>query len=603
VFRQNGNQSGSLNFAPGSTGLPGVDSGNPVASFLLGAVDTGSLNVYNVSKYGAEQRAYSLHVGDTWKVTPKLTINYGLRWDRFSPTWETSDRLAFFSFGPNPGAGNLPGRVAYSGNGWGAASAGVRYPETPFNGAFAPRVGLAYSPDGKTVIRAGYGMFYTQAFYPGWGAGMSLDGFNPAVAFNSSLGGYEPAFYMDNGFPAYNRAPNVTSTADNGLNGPQYRPAYANHLSYTQQWNLTVERKLGTGIASIAYVANNGTHLPSQLQPLNVLNPSLLSMGNELNAVFQPGQTSLYGVNVPYANWVQQLNSGSCAPTVAQALVRFPQYCSGLTGINENEGTSHYNSMQLKYEKQFSNGVYAGVNYTYSRLTTDASSTTQSTAGYGGIGAVINPFQGYRNMSLSPDDITHTFALMAVYDLPFGSGKKWLNNNHFLNYFVGGWSMSSSLKLTSGMPLYFRDSSVCGVPSQFQAACIPGILNPGQVLTQSFSGANVNRPMYNAAAFEPAANFNGFYLGTGPRVSNIRGSGFQDTNLALTKDIPITERLTLELSGQAFNIFNNHYYTCDGQAFGDCIPFNNDPSSASFGAWNGVVSQPRNVQVVARLTF
>lgn len=608
VFRNNNNQSGTVGFSDKSTGLLGIASGDPFASMLVGAVDNGSLNAYNVAKYGAEQRAYSLFVGDTWKATQKLTLNYGLRWDRFSPVFETSNRLSFLGFVPNPGAGNLPGSVVYAGNQWGAASAGVRYPEKVFNGAFAPRVGLAYQVADKTVVRAGYGMFYTQAFYPGWGGGMSLDGFNPQLSFGDSLAGYEPSFYLDNGFPAYSTAPDISLTADNGKNSPQYRPEHANHLSYSQQWNLTVERKIGnSSIASISYVANKGTHLPSQLLPLNVLNPTLLSsMGSaELNSVFQPGQTSLYGVNVPYANWVQDLNSaGTCKPTVAQALVAFPQYCNGITGINENQGVSHYNSLQLKLEKQFSSGMYLGASYTFSRLTTDASSTTQAGADYGGIGSIISPFQGSRNMSLSPDDITHTFSLMGVYELPFGTGKRFLSTSRWLNAVVGGWTISSSIKLTSGMPLYFRNSNVCGVPSQFQAACIPGITSPNSVLTQGWLGANVNVPMYSASAFESSSAFaSGNYLGTGPRVSEVRGSPYRDTNISLAKNFAITERLKLQIRAEAFNIFNNHYFTCDGQAFGDCIPFNNDPSSPTFGAWNGTVTGPRNVQLVGRFTF
>ncbi|MGA8594570.1 MAG: TonB-dependent receptor [Bryobacteraceae bacterium] len=607
VFRGANNESGTLGFTAASTGLPGVASGDPFASLLIGAVDNGNLNVHNVSKYGAEQRAYSLHIGDTWKATSRLTINYGLRWDRFSPTWETSNQLAFFSFAPNPGAGNLPGSLAYAGNSWGAASAGVRYPEKPWNGAFAPRIGLAFKVDDKTVIRAGYGIFYTQAFYPGWGGGMSLDGFNPLLSFGDSHSGYEPSFYMDNGFPAYSTAPNISATADNGTNGPQYRPTYANHLSYSQQWNFTIERKLGnSSVASIAYVANKGTHLPSQLQPLNFLNPTLLAMGpSVLNSVFQPGQTSLDGVNVPYANWVQILNSaGTCKPTVAQALVPYPQYCGALFGLNENEGNSEYQSFQTKIGKNFSNGAYVEANYTFSKLLTDASSTTQATADYGAIGGVINPIQGNRNKSLSPDDIPNSFALMGVYELPFGSGKHWLNQSGFLNHIVGGWTLSSSIKLVSGMPLYFRDSTVCGVPSQFQAQCIPGILPGASVLAQSWSSMNVNEPAYNVSAFEPSSLFaNGTYLGVGPRVSNVRGSPYRDTNLSLSKKIIIGERVTVELRGEAFNVFNNHYFTCDGQAFGDCIPFNNDPSSSKFGQWNGTVTQPRNLQLVGRITF
>ncbi len=608
VFRTNNNQSGTLNFTALSTGLPGVASGDPFASFVVGAVDNGNLNVYNIAKYGAEQLAGSLHAGDTWKVTPRLTINYGVRWDKFTPTFETSNLMSFFGFQPNPGAGNLPGSLVFAGNKWGPASAGVRYPETPFNGAVAPRLGFAFKADDNTVIRAGYGVFYTQAFYPGWGGGMSLTGFNPLLNFNDSFSGYQPSFYMDQGFPAYNRAPDVSLSAANGTNGPNYRPTYANHLSYTQQYNFTIERKLGpSSIASIAFVGNKGTHLPSQLQPLNVLNPTLLSSlgASALNTVFKPGQTSLYGVTVPYANWAQTLSSGgACKPTVAQALVQYPQYCSGLFGQNENEGTSEYNAFQAAFQKQFSAGLYVNANYTFSKLLTDASSTTQAGADYGGIGAVINPYQGSRNHALSPDDITNTFSLLASYNLPFGPGQHWLNKSGFLGYVVGGWILSSSIKLVSGMPLYFRDSTVCGVPTQFQAACIPAFIPGVNVLTQSYSGLNVNRPLYNAAAFEPISAFaSGTYLGAGPRVSNVRGSPYRDTNISISKKFIIKERVNLEFRAETFNIFNNHYFTCDGQAFGDCIPFNNDPSNSKFGQWNGTVTQPRNVQLVGRITF
>jgi hypothetical protein len=605
VFRVNGNQSGTVNFTALNTGLPGVASGDPFASLMVGAVDNGNLNVYNVNKYGALQHAFALHIGDTWKMNSRLTLNYGLRWDKFTPTSETGDKLAFLSFAANPGAGGLPGSLAYAGSNWGAASYGAPYPEVPFNGGFGPRFGAAYRLDNQTVIRAGYGVFYTQAFYPSWGGGMNLDGFNPSLNFAGSLSGYVPGFYLDSGFPAYNSSPDISATADNGKS-PQYRPPYANHLSYTQQWNLTVERKIGnSAVASVAYVANKGTHLPSQMQPLNYLNPSLLtSMGStELNTVFQPGQTSLYGVNVPYTGWIDQLNNaGQCAPTVAQALVKYPQFCGGLTGLNENQGTSMYNSFQAKIEKQFANGFYAGANYTYSHLTTDASSTTQATAGYGGIGGVINPYQGSRNYSLSLDDQPNMFSVLGVYDLPFGRGKRYLNNGGWINALVGDWTLSTSMKFTSGIPLYFRDSTQCGVPGQFQAQCIPGI--SGNVLTQSWSGFNVNQPAYNAGAFETSSMFaDGNYLGTGPRVSDVRASPYRDVNLSISKSISFKEKYKIEIRAEAFNAFNNHYFTCDGQAFGDCIPFNNDPSSKQFGAWNGTVSQPRNIQLVGRFTF
>lgn len=323
----------------------------------------------------------------------------------------------------------------------------------------------------------------------------------------------------------------------------------------------------------------------------------------ELNTVFQPGQTSLYGVNVPYANWVQTLNTaGTCKPTVAQALVRFPQYCGALFGENENEGNSEYHSFQSKLERSFANGLYLGANYTFSKLLSDAASTTQATSG-GQVIGIINPYQGNRNKSLSPDDITHQFSLLGVYDLPFGPGKHWLGKSGVLGNIVGGWTLSSSVKLTSGMPLFFSNSNVCGVPSQFTAACIPGINSGAQALAQSFGSINVNQPMFNAAAFEPTSLFSGGnYLGVGPRVSGVRGSPYRNTSLSVAKKISIKEHLNLEFRAEMFNLFNNHYFTCDGN-FSSCTPFNNDPSAPKLGSWNGTVTQPRNIQLVGRITF
>ncbi len=607
VFRSAGNESGSLGFAESTTGLTGIPSGNAYASLIAGAVDNGNLSVHNVWKWGAVQKAFSLNAGDTWKVNSKLTLNYGLRWDRFDPTFETGDQLSFLGFAPNPGAGNLPGSVMYAGSKWGAASFGKRYPESNFNGGIGPRIGAAYRIDNQTVVRVGYGVFYTQAFYPGWGGGMSLDGFNPSTSFGSSYSGQVPAFNLDKGFPAYTTAPDISLTADNGKGGPQYRPTYANHLSYTQQWNLTVERKLGaSSLVSVAWVGNKGTHLPSSMQPLNYLNPSLLtSMGStELNTVFQPGQAALFGVNAPYSNWAADLTSaGTCKPTVAQALVAFPQYCGALNGLNENQGTSMYQSFQMKLEKGFKNGFYAGLNYTYSHFTTNAAGSTQSgSSGIGGVGNVISQYQGSRNYSLSPDDLPNSVSVLGTYDLPLGVGKKWMSGSGISNKVFGGWALSTSMKFTSGMPLYFRNSSVCGVPGQIEAACIPAIT--GTVLAQSFPSIDVNKPLYNASGFEPASKFvGGNYLGTGPRVSDVRGSGYKDVNVSIVKRLDFYEKVHMEIHAEMFNILNNHYFACDGQAWGDCNPANNDPSSPSFGVWNGTVSQPRNIQLVGRITF
>ncbi len=173
------NEAGSFDFQPGATGLLGVNSGSPIASFLLGAVDNANATFRAVNSSYPRQHAWIVHAGDTWRVNDTLTVDYGLRWDYFSPSSEKYDRFSFFDKdGENPGAGGRPGRLAFAGDSFGEASFRARYPEQNWYGGYAPRLGVVYSWNDKTVVRAGWGVFYTQAFYPGWGGGITQDGFS-----------------------------------------------------------------------------------------------------------------------------------------------------------------------------------------------------------------------------------------------------------------------------------------------------------------------------------------------------------------------------------------------------------------------------------------
>jgi hypothetical protein len=177
-IHSNGNQAGSFNFGRGATGLTTLNSGSPIASFLLGAVDNGGATFRDVPNAYPRQHAWILHAGDTWRVSDKFTLDYGLRWDYYSPSSEKYDVFSFLDpTGPNSGAEGRPGRLAFAGDAYGANSFGAPYPEDNWYGGIAPRLGGVYNLNDKTVVRAGWGIFYTQAFYPGWGGGISQDGF------------------------------------------------------------------------------------------------------------------------------------------------------------------------------------------------------------------------------------------------------------------------------------------------------------------------------------------------------------------------------------------------------------------------------------------
>jgi outer membrane receptor protein involved in Fe transport len=587
---QQPNASGTFNFTNANTGLLGRTSGNAMASFLLGEVSSASAGFYTLPKFNPQAKAYGFFAGDTWKATQKLSVTLGLRWDVFTPSVEAENQTSFFDpAGANPGAGGRPGRLAFAGTKWGAASYGSDAPEKTSYKAFGPRVGFAYALTPGTVVRAGYGIFYEQAYYPGWNGGIATDGFNETVTFDSTLGGIQPAFLLQNGLPQnFTKPPFIDSSFLNGQKAPNYRPIDANRRPYTQQWNFTIERQVGKNIlVTAAYVGNKGTRLLSQVNAINALNPSLLSMGNRLNDQFAPGQTALDGVSIPYAGWVEQMTG--CTPTVAQALLPYPQYCGNIYGQNESDGNSTYHAFQLSAEKRFSGGLYFLASYSFSKTLTDADYSQSS---QGPIYA-ISPFEQGRQKALSIQDTPNTVTLSSSYELPIGRGKSFANSSGaVMNFLISGWQLNGIFRANSGQPLAFR-SSYCNVPSQFAAGCIPSVLPGANPYAQDRGAFNPNLPLFNSSAFQSVDSFN-FYYGDGPRVSNLRGFGYTNLDFGVTKNFTIKERWTIQIRGEAFNALNSHSFLNN---------FVSNIQSPSFGTWNGSITAPRNLQLGGKITF
>ena len=231
--------------------------------------------------------------------------------------------------------------------------------------------------------------------------------------------GLTPAFLLAEGFSTPGQLPPfIDSTFDNGQNGPEYRPFNGNHEAYAQQWNLSLDHQFTSNFyVNASYVANRGTRLLSAVDPLNALNPQLLSMGENLYSTFGSGQASLDGVASPYSGWPDQMQA--CAPSVAQALLPYPQYCGALRGVNENNGKSFYNSFQLKVEHRMTNGLWFLGAYTLSKLLTTADSIQSPTSLVGGAEGVFSPYQGIRNKALSTDDVPQILQLSALTISPW----------------------------------------------------------------------------------------------------------------------------------------------------------------------------------------
>ena len=494
------NKGGTFTFSPSTTGNANASNspGDAMASFYLGAVANATTSYYNVPAEYPRQYTNTVHFGDNWHVAPRLTVNLGLRWDYMTPFSDKYNNLTFFDpNGPNPGAINsagqeLPGRLAYAGKSFGSASYGANYPEIPFKAGWAPRVGFAYTVDSKTVVRAGYGIYYGRAFYPGWNGGESQDGFNKNVNLNQTAsGGFQiPVLYLANGISAAQTGSTksvISSSFDNGANTPNYRPLDGNRRPYSQQWNLTLERQLPSNFfISVSYVGTKGTHLPSDLSPINALNPNnatVQALGPHLNDSFTANEASVDGVSQPYVGWAAQLISGGgCTPTVGQALAPYPMFCGVMQGQNEQHATSIYNSFQAKVERHMTHGLYVLGVLTTSKMYTDGSDTVQSGndngTGNQGNNGQFSPYNlKPRAWAIVPDNVPITGQISAIYTLPFGKGEKWVNDNAMAEEIVGGWRVTPLFHYDYGTPFSFY-SSTCATKSLapgLREGCIPGI--------------------------------------------------------------------------------------------------------------------------------
>lgn len=470
------------------------------------------------------------------------------------------------------------------------------------------------------MVRAGYGIYFGQAFYPGWGGGMSQDGFNHNVNLNQSpSGGFQvPALYLTTGIsPSQvgSTGEDISSSYDNG-ESPYYRLLDGNRRPYSSQWNFTIQRELPSNIAlTVSYVGTKGTHLPSSLSPLNVLNPfnpAITNLGGaalatNYTAAGGPTTFASAGVSSPYVGWASQLNA--CSPTLAQALLPYPQYCGTLQGDNEYHANSFYNSFQAEAQRQLSNGRYLLGSLTVAKLYTNSAYSTQSASGDGCVGNFGNfsPYAESRTWALAPDNVPIIGQVSAVYDLPFGNGRQLLSSGGPLNVLVGGWSLVPLFRYEYGTPLYFSSSN-CPTSSlvpQFRESCVPGQLSGAMALLygrNSWDPAKDGNRYLDPNAFE--SNFSQFgYTGFGKAVSTIYGPNYRDLDMSFSKITKIRERVSFKIGANFFNTFNNHYFLSQSDGPGSAFVTDVAASGDSFGTWNGTVSTARTIQFLGRLEF
>ncbi|HEY6987894.1 MAG TPA: TonB-dependent receptor, partial [Bryobacteraceae bacterium] len=417
-YYQQNNPSGNFNFdnlLTSANPFSAGNTGNGFASFLLGYGTGGGVTQNSLVAGQILYRAY--YAGDQWQVTPRLTINYGLRFENMGPWSERFNRLSVLQ----PTAVNplsdaightLLGKLAL-----------VNTPDNPSRNTqklgklFSPRFGLAYRLSDKMVIRTGYGIFYTPNDTR-WDLAPNNDSVNSFNnPFNGTLdGSLTPNDRLGNPFPngllpTPGSDPSLLRlTYGQGVSGSIYDDPY----SYAQQWNFDFERELPGGVAvSVAYAGSKGVHLPGPAQNFDQLPTQFLALGTQLQSqVANP----FYGL----------ISLGTLSqPQVAQGqLLRpYPQY-TGFSARNPTNRNSMYHSGQLKVEKRFSNGQTLLVSYTMSKLISDTDTITGWLEPGGGAGGVQDNYNIRAERSLALYDTPHRAVISYIVDLPFGKNKK-----------------------------------------------------------------------------------------------------------------------------------------------------------------------------------
>ncbi|WP_160115034.1 outer membrane beta-barrel protein [Bryocella elongata] len=581
------------------------------ASFLIGAVDGAGINDDTpVHELYGRYHAFSPFAEDDIKLTSKLTVNLGLRWDIWSPYSEKENRFSFINLNvPNPITGT-PGALLFGGNGPSGTYCNCTRPIGTWYKNLGPRVGFAYAINGKTAIRGAYGVSYTHAGGVGGRANASTGtgqlGFTGGISSATSNGGLTPAFYLNNapGFtymnsavPSYVPPPNInsatgtgftttpgyTSLSPNGVNFPD--PYLSRRAPEYQDFNFGVQREvIHHTTLSLDYGGSTGHFLGTSIGRTiytNQLNSATYVLGGLLSQPANPANIAaakaiLPAFSIPFPNF-------STSASMAQALRPFPQY-NGFSDIWGDIGSSNYSSLQLALKQSDIRGFTYGLSYTFAK-TFDDTGSSRSSYGYQGRSAAQEEY------SLSTIDVPSHFTLYYIYNLPFGKGR----GNHLLNALIQGWALSGIVTRSSGTPLVITATG-CNNPDG--GTCMPNVV-PGYSGSPRINGgwgrkntATQSYAYIDSAAFAiPAA----YTLGNAPRTYAyaLRNPGTYEEDLSVRRVFKIYERPKFTFEMSAYNL-DNH------------VDFNGPATTVGSSILGTVTSQAnstRDAQASARLDF
>jgi hypothetical protein len=618
-----GNPATGYDFADFLLGY-GLGVGTPLGNQTSGTV--------NISAPVAGYELYrALYAGDNWKVTNKLTLNLGIRYDLPGPWSERYNRLTYFNpnaanqavtgCGGSPGS-RCPGDLFLVGTGVNGSRNSLPLDKTQF----MPRVGLAYSINPKTVIRSGYGIF----FIPNW-VDFNVNPYIDPVAqsadpfFGSNNGGLFPASTLNASGctlvapgnlqcatvpgpfgatlvvpPGRNPQPNTSQYALNTQN-VSATGYTVQKWGYVQQWNIGIQRELPGGFfADVAYAGAHGVHLPQTNPNINQLGDSFVSQAASQAA---QGLTPTIAQVVPVANYPFSQNLlGSLAPgnlKQGQLDRAYPQYAQlNLNGFGCCGST--YNSLQVSVQRRFQGGGTLLIAYTNAKLLGTADDLTTWLEGTNGGTGGVAVIQDWNNISgersLASQDVAQRLVISYALDLPFGHGKKYgASLTGVAGRLASGWGVDGFTTFTSGFPLKINYGSGTALSAL-------GVLGNAPLRPNYVAGCNTNSPVsgdaklnqwFNTACFTAPPEWG---YGTEGRVDpHLRQDGPKNFDFAIFKQTTFGpgERMGLQFRTEFFNMFNTPLFTAP----------NTTLVSPNFGVVTSTRYNPRLIQFALKFTF
>jgi hypothetical protein len=550
------------------------NTGNSIASLLLGTAASG--NQTTSAGVALQNFYFAGYVADTIRVSPKLTLNLGLRYETESPYTDRHNELVWFDSGlASPAANrqfpNLTGGLRFAGiNGQGRTV----YAWDTNN--FSPRIGLAWQALPKTVFRAGFGAVYAPLETSSSNTGsFATAGFSATTAFVGSLDGITPFNFLHNPFPGGLVTPSGSALGAATFLGQTASVWDPNpQTPYALQWNADVQRALpGSMLIDVAYSANRGIHL-AQPRDIDALPPQNLALGTGLQTL----------VPNPFAGII---TSGALAqPNVSrqQLLLPFPQF-TDVTVMNSTSGNSIYHSLQLKAEKRFSKGVSFLVAYTAGKMIADANSSLAQFANSVTNTKVQNWYNLKAERSLSEFDVSQALAVTYVMELPFGPGralgKSWRGLPARI---IENWQLAGATSYRTGFPLQLTTTVAGGgnrPNSVGRSAQLPGGRSRQEQLTEWF----------DTTAFSQPAPFT--FGNVARTLPDVRGPNQLNFDCALIKSVRVTERWRVMFRSEFFNLLNTAKFGQPNTAF----------NNVQFGQISSTVGLPRVLQFSLKVQF